>query len=55
MAYFRETDCGIIAGMKKAHLCRSLQKIRRYPLLLKEYLKNKKIRGYKNRRSVVCY
>lgn len=41
MAYFRETDCGIIAGMKKAHLCPSLQKIRRYPLLLKEHLKKK--------------
>ena len=41
MAYFRENDCGIIAGMKKAHLCRSLQKIRRYPLLLKELLKLK--------------
>lgn len=52
MAYFRETDCEIIAGMKKAHLCRSLQKIRRYPLLLKEHLKNKNIRGYENKRAL---
>ena len=55
MAYFRQTDCEISAGMKKAHLCWSLQKIQLYPLLLKEYLKNKNIRGYENRRSVVCY
>ena len=54
MAYFRETDCGIIAGMKKAHLCPSLQKIRRYPLLLKEHLKNKNILGYENKRHLVC-
>ena len=54
MAYFRETDCEIIAGMKKAHLCLSLQKIRRYPLLLKEQLKNKNIRGYENKRRLVC-
>ena len=54
MAYFRETDCGIIAGMKKAHLCPSLQKIRRYPLLLKEHLKKKNILGYENKRHLVC-
>ena len=54
MAYFRETDCEIIAGMKKAHLCRSLQKIRRYLLLLKEHLKSKSIRGFENKRRPVC-